>query len=211
MKNSRFKFEYRKNASKLHRTVGDILRDSSTFNNYEIYQEYPVNRINENYPHASHHFDWAIPKLNIVIECHGVQHYKVVRFGGTAEEAITAFKETQRRDKLKKEAAQLAGFAYVEIPYYLEKKVTEAQILELFDKAKEETKVYLEIHKEEIEAYEKAKVQVLVEELAERKKQYERNLYEEYKCSKQYQQQLRKAREYRQKRYRKLKELKNDN
>ena len=209
MKNSRFKFEYRKNASKLHRCVGDILRDSPTFGHHEIYQEYPVNRINEDYPHGSHHFDWAIPKLNVVIECHGMQHYKVVRFGGTTEDAISAFKDTQRRDKMKKEAAQAAGFTYIEIPYYLEKELSEAKILEILAKAKQETEDYLEAHKEVIKAREESKAEMLVEQLAERKKQHERDLYAQYKDSKYHQQQLRKAREYRQKRYKQLKELKN--
>ena len=61
MKRTRFQHQYRKNASKLHKEVGDILRDSKILGHQEIYQEYPVNRVNKHYRNSSHHFDWVVP------------------------------------------------------------------------------------------------------------------------------------------------------
>ena len=39
-KSSRFKHEYRSNASKLHKGVGDIVRSHALLKNYKAYQEY---------------------------------------------------------------------------------------------------------------------------------------------------------------------------
>lgn len=117
MKSSRFRQSYRKNASKLHKKVGDTIRTINWLCDYIIYQEYPVNRVNTDYPHSSHHFDWVIPRAKLVIECHGRQHYDIVAFDGVIDGSIENFKELKARDAKKKEAAQQAGFIYVEIPY----------------------------------------------------------------------------------------------
>lgn len=117
MKSSRFQFQYRESASKLHRTVGEVLRKS--FSGYRVYQEYPVSRINPSYRDTSHHFDWVILDLNVVIECNGEQHESISCFGGTdclsALENLTA---TRRRDIRKMEAAIEAGWTYIVIPWY---------------------------------------------------------------------------------------------
>lgn len=118
VKNSRFKFEYRKSASKLHKAVGDVLRDSPIFNGYNIYQEYPVNRVNPDYQESSHHFDWVIPEIRLVIEAHGRQHFEITDFSGKEEDGgISNFRSQRKRDEAKKEAALLAGYTYIEVPY----------------------------------------------------------------------------------------------
>ena len=139
MKTSRFRYSYRKSASKLHKRIGDTLRASDLFNGHEIYQEYPVERVLTTYQHSGQHFDWCIPGMKVVIEAHGKQHYEVVNFGGTEADAIAAFQSGKRRDKAKKYAAEEAGFRYIEVPYtdfkriddnYLMDKILNAPVFE---------------------------------------------------------------------------------
>ena len=133
MKNSRFQYGYRSNASSLHRKVGETLRTSTLFSGYQIYQEYPVCRVNPGYDETSHHFDWVIMGIDVVIECHGKQHYEAVDFSGKAEDGgIGALQATRRRDNQKREAALEAGFTYIEIPYTAEKTLTEQYIWDLY-------------------------------------------------------------------------------
>lgn len=117
-KQSRLKQDYRANASKLHRAVGDMLRESPILSGYRIYQEYPVNMISPYYDSGREKFDWIIMDLMVVIECHGQQHYQPVRFGGiTEEEAQANYAQQIIRDMLKKEAAIRAGWTYVVFKY----------------------------------------------------------------------------------------------
>lgn len=117
MKSSRFKFEFRESASKLHRTVGETLR--GMFPTFRIYQEYPVNRINTEYKYSSHHFDWVIFELKLIVECHGEQHDSICNFGNTdslvGSENLAA---NRRRDQWKMDAAVSAGWTYIVVPWY---------------------------------------------------------------------------------------------
>lgn len=208
-KDSRFQHAYRRNASKLHRKVGDLLRESDEFKNYDCFQEYPVNKIDEDYHTGSHKFDWVIPSLQVVIECHGRQHYEVVAFDGNVDNAVIAFQETKSRDKSKMHAAMSAGYRYLVVPYTREKTVTAEMILDMIKVAQEELEAFQEEHKVEIEQKEEAKENALQARLAVEKKEREREAREKYLASQQHQRELKKAREFRQKRYRRLKELKN--
>lgn len=118
MKTSRFRESYRSNASKLHRAVGDILKQAP-FANFKIFQEYPTSRVNPACTNKRLHFDWVVLDLKLVIECHGEFHYQPVKMSGkmTDEEAQQAFKELKQRDELKYNFAVAAGFIYVVIPY----------------------------------------------------------------------------------------------
>tara|TARA_Y100000310_G_scaffold345057_1_gene461462 strand:+ start:959 stop:1510 length:552 start_codon:yes stop_codon:yes gene_type:complete len=117
MKTSRFRQDYRASASALHKRVGNLLREVFKLN--KVYQEYPVNRVNPTYQYASHHYDWVILDLLVVVEVHGQQHYKAVGFGGgDAGKAVDALRATQSRDRMKMQAAVDAGFTYIEIPWY---------------------------------------------------------------------------------------------
>lgn len=146
MKQTRFQKAYRKSSSKMHKKVGDLLRSSVLFRNFEAYQEYPVNRVNPYYPESSHHYDWVIPMLKIVIECHGKQHYEPVNFGGMDDlDAYEAYRNGKERDKLKKEAALSVGYRYIEVPYYEENLISDKYLSDLLDVADLATRHYTEV------------------------------------------------------------------
>lgn len=110
----RFKHEYRSNSSKLHKKAGDALRAHPLLKHYKIYQEYPVNRINPNFPGGKCKFDFVILDLCVVIEIMGQQHTtRIPHFHPTEE----AFQAQLKRDKDKKEAAEGAGYTYIAVRY----------------------------------------------------------------------------------------------
>lgn len=142
MKTSRFQEVYRENASKLHKVVGDTLKNGNIFSGYNIYQEYPVDKIYPDYPVSTHHFDWAIPDLFLVIECHGEQHYNPVRFGGISEEEATSnFLHQRHRDNMKMDAAIKAGYTYLVIPYGDIDQVNESYLWAMYQKLKNTKKI----------------------------------------------------------------------
>lgn len=115
-----------KNASKLHKIIGDHLTE--LFPNYEVRQEYSVNKVNEGFYSGREKFDWIVLGLKIVCEIHGEQHYRPVCFGGiTMTEAKRNFEKRVDVDKLKEEAARDAGWAYVVVKY-TEKKITSEEL-----------------------------------------------------------------------------------
>lgn len=214
MKTSRFQFEYRDSASSLHRAIGEILRNSDLFGVTEIYQEYPVCRVNEDYDDRSHHFDWVLPKLKIVFEGHGKQHYSPVAFDGDNAAAISRYHDQKKRDKAKKQAALNAEFVYVEVPWHAENSLDEAKLMLLYENAKKEFDKYrweyhreaelsrLEQEREKARREQKARE----EKLEEERKAYLRKQRDEYLASERHRQELVKAREFRQLQYQKLKE-----
>lgn len=109
MKNKRFRFSYRKSASKLHRAVGEAFRNSNLFRYYEIYQEYPVVKVNPFYSNKRHKFDWVVPGMRLVVECHGKQHEEKVSFGKGQGQKLS---ERRERDEEKRAAAEEAGYVY---------------------------------------------------------------------------------------------------
>lgn len=117
-KSSRFKHQYSKNASKLHKSVGEAIRSHPLLKHYTSYQEYPVSRVNLDYHSNAHKFDWVIVDLKVVIEAHGKQHYEPVCFGGISkEEAAKRYHEQVERDLEKKRAAEDAGWTYIAVKY----------------------------------------------------------------------------------------------
>lgn len=204
MKNSRFRHSYRQSASKLHKAVGEILRNSVVFGDFEVYQEYPVNRVNENYPDGRHHFDWVIPKLGIVVECHGEQHFRAVAWDGNVEKAELAFKEGQARDKAKKEAALEAGYLYVMIPYNKLNSLDIQFVLNQIDLAKLEQSQYTGRRFEKSD--EKSHMENLKKELKERQK-VARAAHLQSDAHKE---RLEAARKHRQERYRQQRALKRE-
>lgn len=110
---------FQKNASLLHKKVGETLSSSPLFQIFKIYQEYPVYKINNLYKNRLHKFDWVVMDIFMVIECQGEQHTKPVRFGGISSiEADNNLVTQKHRDLTKYDAAITAGFTYIEIPYY---------------------------------------------------------------------------------------------
>lgn len=66
-------------------------------------------------------FDFYLPDYNLCIEFQGAQHYKSVDyFGGT-----NGFKESQKRDNIKREFCELNGISLLEIPYTEMKQITD--------------------------------------------------------------------------------------
>jgi len=136
VKERRFRYSYRYNSSKLHKRVGDTLR-SGVFSGFKLFQEYPVNKVLDSYPSGRHKFDWVILDIGLVIECHGEQHYKPVSFGGREDTgAGQRFKEQVERDRIKKEAAEEAGFTYIAIPHWDYKIINENYIWDLYQQNK---------------------------------------------------------------------------
>ena len=188
-KQSRLNKKYRKNASKLHKAVGDMLRASPVFSNYRIYQEYPVNRISPYFDSGREKFDWVILDLMVVIEVMGQQHYYPVRFGGIShEEAKVKFQQQIRRDTAKKEAAQKAGFIYVEFKYD-EKDISVSSLM---------AKISAEGNLEENRGVHGQDRNVVSQQVKQKRKS---NRNEKY-----HQEQLKRAREHRRQQYRKQKE-----
>lgn len=119
MKTSKLPTDLAKNASKLHKRVGELLvAENSPYRFYEIRQEYMVSKVNPEYPSNREKFDWAIIGLNVVIETMGEQHYKPIKFGGISiEEAYRNLKRRIILDNNKQLAAKMAGWAYVVVSY----------------------------------------------------------------------------------------------
>ena len=118
-KNSKIPSNFAKNASKLHKRILDLVTcEDSPYKFYTVRQEYRVSEINPDFKSNREKFDIVILELQLVIECHGKQHYRHVCFGGISEEeAKRIFKKQQQRDEKKKSAAIEAGWAYVVVSY----------------------------------------------------------------------------------------------
>ena len=138
MKSKRFQYDYRESASKLHKKIGDTIRNKdSIFYPYKIYQEYPVSKINNSYKNNKHKFDWVILDLYLIIEGMGQQHIKPTCFGGISkEQAEENFIDQKYRDTVKMNAAIEAGFTYLSIPYSDLDKINDNYILDLYNKHK---------------------------------------------------------------------------
>jgi hypothetical protein len=116
MKRAKTPQQLAKNASKLHKHVGNLLVE--LFPTYEVRQEYPVNKINPSFESSREKFDWVVLGLNIVVEVHGIQHYEPTCFGGiTGDQAKRNLRKRQEVDWDKQEAAEKAGWAYLVVKY----------------------------------------------------------------------------------------------
>lgn len=197
MKTNRYQQSYRSNASSLHKQVGDLLRSKEMFANYQVYQEYPVNKVYTLYPEGSHKFDWVVLGLNLVIECHGKQHYQVQNFGMNDEQAIEAFKGIQKRDAQKQQAAEKAGFKYLVISYKIQKDLTVEKLWDLIRKIPTPEPV-------EVVSLFSEKKQINNQIMKDKQKQTR----QEYLQSDEHQAKLKQARELRREQYLRNKETK---
>ncbi len=191
-KSSRRKKEYRKNASKLHKAMGNLLYASPVLSSYRIYQEYPVNMVSPYFDSGREKFDWVILDLMVIIECHGQQHYQPVRFGGMPKkEAEVKFVQQIRRDMAKKDAAKKAGWTYVVFKYD-EKDINLNSLM---------AKITAEDNLAEDRGISGQDRNVVSQQVKQKKKP-KRN--EDY-----HKEQLKRAKEYRKQRYREQKERQN--
>jgi len=135
-KTSKTPLKIAKNASKLHRHVGELLDSCKMFENFEIRQEYRVHLVNPEFESNREKFDWVVLGMNVIIECHGKQHYTPTRFGGPKDEQkkLRDFKALKARDEAKQTAAEKAGWAYVVVSYK-EDEITEEELLDRIRKA----------------------------------------------------------------------------
>lgn len=126
------KMEFAQNASKLHRKVGELLSVTSPFRGGPLRQEVVVSELFPAYPNNKDKYDWVLPDLFTIIECNGAQHYKIVKFGGTAEDAIMNFHTQQHRDSQKEEIALLNGWTYIIIPFTDEKLISSQYLVNAY-------------------------------------------------------------------------------
>lgn len=124
--------EFALNASKLHKLVGQTLENTPGFSGSELQQEVIVSKLFPEYPNNKDRYDWVIPSRFTIIECHGIQHYKIQSFGSSADEAVMNFQTQKFRDSQKKEIALLNGWTYIEIPYTDIKKITPEYLMEAY-------------------------------------------------------------------------------
>ena len=130
MKSARLRYSYRKSASSLHRTIGNILRTHELFKNLQCFQEYPVKRINPKYKSSREKFDWIILDWSVIIECHGAWHYEKIPWGNQTEATVKLQKQ-QQSDEAKKQAALNANWTYIALTYQeIESGITGEQLLE---------------------------------------------------------------------------------
>lgn len=106
-------------ASKLHKKLKEIFTTDHFFKQLQCYQEVPVRDLVTSYPNGMDAIDWYIDEYNIVIECHGVQHYKMQSFGSkdSVFNQKKNFHNIQYRDNRKKTLLIDCGYDYLEIPY----------------------------------------------------------------------------------------------
>ena len=75
-------FYHYESASKFHNSVRQIFITDAFFKQLQCFQEVPVKDLVPAYSSPYDAIDWYIDEYNIVIELHGVQHYKIQYSGG---------------------------------------------------------------------------------------------------------------------------------
>lgn len=175
-KSSRFKYSYRSNASKLHKAVGDSIRNHPLLKQFQAYQEYPVNKINPEFRDGRCKYDWVIPELYCVIEIHGQQHYKETpHFHPNPGD----FLKQQERDRLKKKAAEDVGYTYIEVKYDEKLDVDELIDLAISNNVcvrapKQPPKTFKKKFKREVSPEQKEKAKKLRQEAYQRSKEWKK-------------------------------------
>jgi hypothetical protein len=108
---------YQDSASQYHKAMGTLLEELN-LTGLGIYQEQNVKEICPDHPNPLDRFDFYIPALSLVVEVHGEQHYKAVRFGGISEEkASFNFAKSSLRDVEKALSAKRSGLIYIAFSY----------------------------------------------------------------------------------------------
>ena len=126
-KRTKWKNQYQKigSSSSFHEEVRSFFATDVFFKQLNCFQEVPVKTLVSEYPNGYDAIDWYIDQLNIVVELHGIQHYKMQSFG--SQDSVYNQKKTffniRYRDNRKKTTLQEAGFTYIEISYKLLPKI----------------------------------------------------------------------------------------
>lgn len=113
-------------ASKLHRRIRRLIKEIL---GTTIKEEVNVQKLFTDYPTRDHYYDLVIPSYNLVIECHGEQHFSIQTFGEKdINKAIENFHRGKHRDRRKEEIVWENGWGYLVIAYNeLPKKDSEAK------------------------------------------------------------------------------------
>ena len=122
-KNQFFLYE---NASNFHNSLRTIFTTDQFFKQLQCYQEVPVKDLVPSYPNYHDSLDWYIDSYNVVLELHGIQHYKMQSFGSSDSywNQRKNFYNIKYRDNRKKTALLDANYIYIELPYKESKKIT---------------------------------------------------------------------------------------
>lgn len=120
-KRSKWKTQFHEieSSSNFHLVLRKIFTTDPFFKNLKCFQEVSVSSLVESYPNNFDAVDWYIDELNLIIELHGVQHYKMQSFGSKDSYAnqVKAFNNIKYRDNRKKHALLTAGYLFLEISY----------------------------------------------------------------------------------------------
>jgi len=182
--------KYASNASKLHKSFGDMLIKSG-LGGFSIQQEVAVKTLCPSYKNGRDRFDYYIPELNVVVELHGEQHYKPVKFGGVSDNKATQnYIKRVKVDEQKAIAARTAGFLYVSFSY--EEEITMSSLSSKMEEERlthahmhviveEEEDEYLIQRREDINKKNRAYGKALREKNKERDRAYRKKLYQESK------------------------------
>lgn len=126
-KRSKWKTQYQEipGSSSFHLAVRSVFVTDPFFKQLKCFQEVPVCALVDTYPNSFDAVDWYIDELNIVIELHGIQHYKMQSFGSKDSYAnqVKAFNNIKYRDNRKKYALINAGYSFLELSYKEQKKI----------------------------------------------------------------------------------------
>ena len=73
-------YHYYEHASKFHNHIRKIFITDSFFKQLQCFQEVPVFDLVDTYPNRHDSIDWYLDEYNLVLELHGIQHYKMQSF-----------------------------------------------------------------------------------------------------------------------------------
>ena len=119
-------FYHYESASKFHNSLRSIFINDQFFKQLQCFQEVPVSDLVSTYPNNRDMVDWYIDEYAIIIELHGIQHYKMQSFGSSDSfwNQKKNYHNIKYRDNRKKTALISSGFSFIEISYKNQKKIS---------------------------------------------------------------------------------------
>ncbi len=119
-------FHHYESASKFHNSLRSIFISDQFFKQLQCFQEVPVSDLVSTYPNNRDMVDWYIDEYAIIIELHGIQHYKMQSFGSSDSfwNQKKNYHNIKYRDNRKKTALISSGFSFIEISYKDQKKLS---------------------------------------------------------------------------------------
>lgn len=83
----------------------------------DLKSEIPLEKITKNLLHRGIRIDIWIPSINLIIEVHGIQHFKPSGFGKNKVDTVVQFQKQQNRDNKLIEICEQYGINYEQIDY----------------------------------------------------------------------------------------------